>query len=1142
MIADRLHLYPYSETISIMFSYLHGMRPNNRRTALPSPTTAHRSTVPSRYHLDTPPYSAQSPDGSLSYPSPSEADLSVPSPVSPVPPILPPIPQFASQHELREMVEGHGLYIYEKPPGVGQTFDRREEEKKGPYRPMCSSTVTDEDRPAMSEKNERSGISSPQTERQSMTPSNSEDHAQDERARPPRSPFSRINSSFESFQNSSRPRSAENHAFIPQPQRPPPPLPSAPLQTSKPGSSQLPRHVKTKLHILNPMSLLARRRASHAPPETGSEKRFHTKSPSIPGVNLPDDYDPRIRGKVVHDFSAPRSGRSVSSNDLNPSSADLFKKHDLLGLSQHRLSANPNTAQGESPNGMEREHTPIFKEHFEDDLGLDQSSCDMSDKQRSSAFMYQVSFQEPYVDPDSTALPPFARNLQNRLSKAAENANPASPNPPLEIVLESALVESPSHENFVKASPPISPPKARSRASSKAESILQPNGFPKRLKSNASRFSFDLAGVGSSAQEKLLEEKHRQKAKQRLRDSDISGMSNATDDQNDAHEEYSASEYDDMDDDGLEEKIPGVNADSDYTLFPMSRHATENLQPSLSIETNFPDPMSTGLSSKVAHGNLLQHSGPALQFLTNQAAIDSSFPSLTMNGTELRSQSSDACYFGTNGHPIESANGPLPQLAGLPPRRMDDEDDLYFDDGIIDDLEDRDDQVFDESLFDDESSRIYGLPLRDLKKPPASQPQDRDDTPGDNSLSPPDAENSKAGGGLTRVDSRDSFIEHSRDSHPAFSQAASLTKDNLEAYHDALAFAANQAALNGEFNRRKSLVPSGQDEAANDVDSAPGMTPDDGRTSGEINGHFYGQGMDDPEGFDFDDALSDDPIIAAANAEALENDDEGFYGQEFGFFARANGPAEYVNGGYFGPPGTNGIGRSHSGRVNFQEPSLTPITERSEWSHRNSAISLAIHGYPPSMDPALASPGLAHLTDIMTSREEDNMSLSALMKLRRSAWGDSNTSLHSSGSQSQISGSPLNNVHTFPHLPLATSSKHQPPFSSTFSLGGSSGMNSSDSSDTSPSSPTITLATHIPATTAPAATSSPRTDTWQISPQLSRTGAVSGHSRTNSGAESVSYVHERDEEGDRWVVEKRRLVGGGKVEVLGREVLQGAMI
>lgn len=1064
----------------------------------------------------------------------------MPSPVSPVPPVLPPIPRFASQHELREIVGGHGLYIYEKSSGVGQTFDQRDEERKGPSGLVSSSPIADYGHLATIEKYARSEISSPRIEQQAMTPFSSENGAQDEQARPPRSPFSRINSNFETIQNSSRTKSAENFPSIPQPQRPPPPLPFTSMQTVKPASSQS-RHTKTKLHILNPMSLLARRRASHAAAESVSEKRLHMKSSSIPGVNLPDNYDPRIRGKVVHDFSAPRSSRSFSSNDLNLSSADFSRRHDTQGLNQHRLSPNTNSAQGESPNGMEREHTPIFKEHFEDDLGLDQTSCDMSDNKRSSAFI--VSFQEPDVEPDSSSLPPFARNLQNRLSKAAESAYPVSPNPPLEIVLESTLVECPSHENFVKASPPISPPKARSRASSKAESTVQPNGFPKRLKSNASRFSFDLAGVGSSAQEKLLEEKHRQKAKQRLRESDMFGMSNVTDDQNAAREEYSASEYDDMDsDDGLEEEIPGVNADSDDALFPMSRQTIGNSQRSLSIDTSFQDPTRTGLPPKIANNNLVQHSGHALQFLTSQAGIDSSFPSLTVYGSEFKPQSGDGRHFGAHVHPVELANGPIPELAGLPPRRMDEEDDLYFDDGIIDDLDDRDDQVFDESLFDDESSRVYRLPTGDPKKSPAAKPQNRDDMLGDDSFSLSDAENPKADRYLARVDLRDSFLEYNRDSHPTLRQAASLTKDNLEAYHDALAFAANQAALNGEFNRRKSLDPSGQDEAANCVDSEPGMTPDDGRTSREINGHFYGQDIDDSEGFDFDDALSDDPIIAAANAEALENDDEGFYGQEFGFFARANGPAEYANGGYFGPPGMNGIGRSHSGRANFQEPSLTPITERSEWSHRNSAISLAIHGYPPSMDPALASPGLAHLTDMMTPREEDNMSLSALMKLRRSAWGDSNTSLHSFGSQSQMSGSPLNNMHTFSHLPSATSSKHQLPFSSTFSLGGSSGMNSSDSSDTSPSSPTITLTTNIPPTTAPAASFSPKTDTRQFIPQLSRPAAVKSHSRTSSGAESVSYVHERDEEGDRWVVEKRRMVDGGKVEVFGREVLQGAMI
>jgi hypothetical protein len=47
------------------------------------------------------------------------------------------------------------------------------------------------------------------------------------------------------------------------------------------------------------------------------------------------------------------------------------------------------------------------------------------------------------------------------------------------------------------------------------------------------------------------------------------------------------------------------------------------------------------------------------------------------------------------------------------------------------------------------------------------------------------------------------------------------------------------------------------------------------------------------------------------------------------------------------------------------------------------------------------------------------------------------------------------------------------------------------------------------------------------------------HSRTSSGAESVSY--QRDTDG-RWVLERRRTDEGGEVEVIDREYLAGARI
>ena len=242
-----------------------------------------------------------------------------------------------------------------------------------------------------------------------------------------------------------------------------------------------------------------------------------------------------------------------------------------------------------------------------------------------------------------------------------------------------------------------------------------------------------------------------------------------------------------------------------------------------------------------------------------------------------------------------------------------------------------------------------------------------------------------------------------------------LTEQNLDILHNALAFAANEASYSARFERRFSTseASQGQDSAAQTsqtIDSQPGLVSDDSRISQAADAMafedvFDDQVYDDHFYDDNDDPYFDDAIVAAANAEALENDDDGFYGQEFGFYAQAdgNGTSELTNGGYFGPRRVEGITRNHSSRGKFQEPSLTPITERSEWSTRNSMISVKAHGgtHPNS---ALASPGLAQLVDM--GNLDDEMSLSALMKLRRGAWGGSNGSLRSSA------GSPP--PHTLP--------------------------------------------------------------------------------------------------------------------------------
>jgi hypothetical protein len=204
--------------------------------------------------------------------------------------------------------------------------------------------------------------------------------------------------------------------------------------------------------------------------------------------------------------------------------------------------------------------------------------------------------------------------------------------------------------------------------------------------------------------------------------------------------------------------------------------------------------------------------------------------------------------------------------------------------------------------------------------------------------------------------------------------------------------------MQGRFERTfstsdRSAAQESISQASHTAESQLGLVSDDSHLSQGADMVGFDDFLDDQ--IYADDAYYDDPIVAAANAEALENDDEGFYGQEFGFYAQAHGAcsSEMTNGGYFGPRGVEGITRHHSSRGKFQEPSLTPITERSEWSTRNSVISLKAHGGTHS-NPSLASPGLAQLVDL--GNLDDEMSLSALLKLRRGAWGGSNGSLRSS--------------------------------------------------------------------------------------------------------------------------------------------------
>lgn len=823
---------------------------------------------------------------------------------------------------------------------------------------------------------------------------------------------------------------------------------------------------KTKLHMLNPMSLLARRRSSPLAKSSSENANIGVQN-LVPAI--PDDYDPRIRGKIVHDFSAPRPRRNVSSD--HPAAQDAGKQ----------VNGSDSPRNGYADNEQKKrksEHSPVFQEHFEDD----QDALQVENK---GYLQSPLLTNPPRSDRESSSVPAFAQNLPSSV--------PGSNDEPVEQTVETT--EQPS------AQPPLKHSPSKAQEQGAADTTQQASGLPRHFKSNASRFSFDMVGAGSSVQERLLEEKHKQKEAARKAKAELERRN------------YSDSEYEDdfdydmdNDDNGLEERIPGVNVDADEDEFADFSGPGKILNGSLSVPAQ---PPATGSLSGPTDPNLA--APQTSQELQGQAIGPADGGSPKEEDTKRSSI--------LNGEPIglKPPEGTAPTVSKVPLV-----DDFYFDDGGFGDLPPPPEgEKFDESIFDDPTSDLYKwrvvVPLNGISRV--------DD---DIIIEKPTRDQS-----VKHVTSMVSeFQDESREVRnpsvePSKAQSGVLSEHNLEAFHNALEKVANEAAANERFERTTSESGESMDQqsSAQTADSHPGLVSDDSRLSQTVDTMGFEDVFDDFS--NYEDGYDDDPIIAEANAEALENDEDGFYGREFGFYARAHGNCSPELGGYFGPRDVEGLNRSHSGRGNFREPSLTPITERSEWSTRNSVVSLA-HGAAHS-NPSLGSPGLAQLVDMGSIDDE----MSALMKLRQEAWGGSNGSARSStGCPSPHLQQPSSNRGSFTSIHEA----YPNPVDANCSLADSmSALNVNDpplrpsDGENSPASPTLTSGSHADA-------GRPATRDGDGKSGV-KAGAGKSHSRTGSAA-SISYVKETDEDGSsKWVVERRRTGDGGEMEVYEREVL-----
>lgn len=937
--------------------------------------------------------------------------------------------------------------------------------------------------------------------------------------------------------------------------------PSDPAKSAAQHGLEPQRGKKGLPFLKNPVSSLLMRRKPQQPPEDILPARIATQ----PGTA---SFDPRIKGTRVHDFGAPRAKKSSLRIDTGAGSPQF----------------------DQVPTECETSHA----------LTTDHSSGYVQPAEEPAAIG-----SEDYSDP-------------NVLQPSGDTQR---------------LV-------YLRQEPPgSSDSKVSSNSSAKIRRSrnVSLSSVPKHMKSTSSRFSFV---VGPAGQEQIMEEKHRQREMERQDSGTNERPDSRFDEFDDEDFDYDAMLNDDGEDDGfggfdglglqnqtlddglygddatpLAEDVPYNHATNDATPLARGNPYADELEPQQELNATLdkenqdtlaqfvfsqPYPNSVGTSPQIndgllptprdANGNII---GSALTKDTPTTVI---FPVDAQTGQNPLSAGLANRFSGLGiNEPLKVAS---PDIVGIQDSSRGShlqtvsEDDMYFDEGIpgyetefAEDLAaepEYDTAPFDESLFDLDDTDQYGRPLpgvfaqaQSLHRLASDRTTKREsDQTGFSATSAPSrstAHTSLSHGDV--IEPQDSIDKRLEDG-AAQSQAPN---DSMEAYQAALAAATHQAAASGKFERSGS--PTGDDGYYEDLEAYNNFEDDDG-------GFGY-ENMDDFE-------LDDDGIIAEANATALANDSDGWYGQEFGFYSSPMSQGRkkkepeyaYANGGFFGPKGLPDLARTASGRLVSREPNLTPITERSEYSNRNSIMSMGLPGFASGTPTTMQSPGLAQLA-MLAEQGDEQMTLEALLRLRSKAWGGSQASLSSSKD-----GSPRSDRGEQPAAPWnATGHARQ---NSNFSnLSG----NSRDSElGTSPSSPIVgsayaaqslspqnmqpakQMGNPLRGNSAPAAYRSAESrlapssvpeeeeyvesapgsampgrssnewawgqDGSTVNPSViptSRKGK--GHRRHNSSADSISYIIEEEATGEtRWVMERRRTSETGLVEILEREVVEGGRI
>lgn len=904
-----------------------------------------------------------------------------------------------------------------------------------------------------------------------------------------------------------------------------------PIASNPPVTRDQSKAKKGLPFLKNPMStLLLRRKASQTVPDLSPSPRKRADEPM---------YDPRIRGTRVHDFSAPRQWKPI----VQPSNI-----------------GNESTNSGDGQVSHSHHNTP------------------------------SIPTRAPPVPPKDSLIGSVRTSSSHSKGRSISTSSQADDKSQWQ------------NSSTVLSSDPMS------RKVSAASVKSSFSAIPRHMKSTSSRFSFDM--IGAAEQEKLLEERHRQRQQDKT-----SGQSGERRDSRFDEFDEDSFDYDAMDyDDGLEERIPGVNADldeyeEDYEALNDPDNDQENFagfsfqrsEPTSSLTSPYGpgvpptegdmDGHYMGYSQEGNYSGFDQNLGTSSDFHTesnpNQVSHDPTTAGLGIQGLE----------------PVTE----VPELIGQQPtgQRMKEtshlspDDELYFNDGMIHEFDgEGDGSTFDESIFDLNDTDQYGRPIPSMfanalaQRNAALEETKKRESDMTTGLSGQSIVSRSTTHTSLSTDMRPKAAESEVDTEPspvaqpqpepASQPPPGMGDDTMAAYQAALAAAAHEAAASGKFRRDSSPNPP-TDETVTSLTAAGSsdLQPDDNEEDALADYEYddgFSAGLDDYE-------LDDDAIIAEANASALANDSDGWYGQEFGFYSApisqsthvqtsvgGKVPYQYSHGGYFGP---SGMDRTASGRIVSREPNLTPITERSEYSNRNSLMSM---GWPqgPNNAGTIQSPGLAQLAMMA---EDHDTSLSALLRLRSKAWGGSQASLVSSreGSPYDRNGATSPLGQELGGMNFAPPGRKNSAFSiySQDSAGGASESGSptltmgvptvptssipslgmSPSLATSPASSAVFSPLMSPTTFPPLSEveepSPPRTtrksakalnDTMAPTvgiPSKQRPGV--GHKHKGS-ADSISYVKEEESGETRWILERRRTGEAGETELFERKVVGGGRI